>query len=41
MFNVNIYSDELEAGNLFEELESYDDMLIDLRPYMIEEPYKI
>ena len=40
-FNVNVYSENLEAGTLPEELDTYHGQVFDLRPYMIEEPIKI
>ena len=40
-FNVNIYSDEVEPGNILHTLKNDDNELIDLRPYMIEFPQKV
>ena len=40
-FNVNIYSDEVQPGNILHTLKNDDEELIDLRPYMIEFPQKV
>lgn len=40
-FNVNIYSDEVNQGNLLRLLKNDDHEILDLRPYMIEFPQKI
>ena len=40
-FNVNIYSDEVEPGNILQTLKNDDHEWIDLRPYIIEFPQKV
>ena len=40
-FNVNIYSDEMEPGDVVRDLADYNDEWIDLRPYVIEFPQKV
>ena len=40
-FNVNIYSDEVQPGNILHTLKNDDNELIDLRPYIIEFPQKV
>ena len=41
-FNVNIYSDEVDATYVLENIvEEYGNEWLDLRPYMIENPIKV
>ena len=40
-FNVNIYSDETEQGNILHTLKNDDEEWLDLRPYIIEFPQKV
>lgn len=40
-FNVNVYSDEMKPGNIFEILDDNQSEFFDLRPYIIEFPQKL